>query len=47
MWLEYYVAEQLHKTHGEVLDMPGGEFVHWVQYFALKAQRQELARKMA
>lgn len=34
-------------THADVLDMPGGEFTMWVQYFALKAQRKELAAKMA
>lgn len=34
-------------TRAAVLEMSGGEFTMWVQYFALKAQQQELAAKMA
>lgn len=34
-------------THAAVLEMSGGEFVHWAQYFALQAQQRELAAKMA
>lgn len=41
------MAEQLHLTHAAVLDMSGLEFVRWVQYFALKAEREKLSATMA
>lgn len=38
--MAYQVAETLHKTLGEVLEMPVEEFNGWVAYFKEKAKNR-------
>lgn len=42
---EMVLAEKLHKTLGEIGDMPNDEYVRWYVYLGIKAQKEELAQK--
>jgi hypothetical protein len=45
---EFYLADRLGMTvHKLRSTMSNDEFVHWAIYYGRKAQRQELATKMA
>lgn len=46
--MEFYVAQQLGRTVGELrATMGSDEFLMWSIFYARKAQREELAAKMA
>lgn len=46
--MEFYVAEQLGRTVAELRATIGqDEFMQWSIYYARRAQREELAGKMA
>jgi hypothetical protein len=42
-----YIAEKLHKTLGEIGEMPNEEFGRWVVWFARKNQIAEMEAKKA
>lgn len=44
---EFYLADRLGKTLGELDDMPHDEFVAWSSYHKVKQQQEQLARKAA
>lgn len=39
---EFFLAEKLSKTVGEVREMPSEEFQQWAIYYARKAQKRQL-----
>ena len=43
----YYLAEKLHKTIGEILQMPVEEFNTWIAYYNLKSQEEQKALNKA
>lgn len=40
-----FLAEKLHKTLGEIGEMPFAEYLRWNVWFARKAQIEELEAK--
>ena len=38
---EMFLAEKLHKTLGEIGDMPNEEYIRWYVWFARKQQMRE------
>ena len=44
---EFYLADRLGMTIGQLRQMPNDEFMLWGMYHSRKAQRQELATKSA
>lgn len=44
----YYLADRLRMTVSELVNrVSNAEFLHWAMYHGRKAQRSELAQKMA
>jgi hypothetical protein len=46
-YFEFFLAEKLHKTVGEIRLMDQYEFLGWVKWYQRKALEQELANKLA
>lgn len=44
---DFFLAERLHKTIGEIRAIPHREWTEWSIYFARKHQRQELENRKA
>jgi hypothetical protein len=45
---QYYLADRLGRTRAELLDtMSSAEYVDWTVYHGRKAQRTEMAQKLA
>jgi len=42
-----YLAEKLHKTLGELGDMPNAEYLRWYVWFGRKNQMAEMEAKKA
>jgi hypothetical protein len=40
---DYFLAEKLGRTVGEIRRMPAEEWINWGVYFGRKAQQRELA----
>jgi hypothetical protein len=43
----FILAERLHKTVTEIVQLPAREIAEWQAYFKVKAQAEDLARKAA
>lgn len=43
----FYLADRLGRTVGELSEMSHSEYVLWGRFHARRAQRRELAQKMA
>lgn len=46
LYFDFFLAEKLHKTVGEIRAMPAMEWHTWAVWFAMKAQAREQARLM-
>lgn len=46
-FFEFYLAEKLGKTLRELDEMDYAEYAAWSSYYKVKAQQEELARKVA
>lgn len=42
---EFYLAQKLGRTVGELRQMSNQEFIGWQVFYGRKAQREELARR--
>ena len=43
----FFLAEKLHKTIGEILQMPVEEFNTWIAYYTLKHEEEQKALNKA
>ena len=45
LWFDYWLADRLKKTVGEIREMPNEEWLYWSMFHGMRVQQEQLELK--
>ena len=45
LWFDFWLADRLKKTVGEIREMPHDEYVKWTMFHGMRVQQEQLELK--